>query len=177
MVFFFNLAALLFERWFGGPPAGVYNSFLLTTKYVKRSLLAKSLNLIFDFQLAALALKNNHSVIHYMIQISWKIPLDKLNEIILQLKTSLSQPYEKVYSFRSFRHFFSICLLIVEYSHSAHPPFLLEWGEGGGGGLTGRQFLEEGLLGKSRVTFFRRGYNFLTKNKLKSGMFNDKKSL
>ena len=70
MVFFFNLAALLFERWFGGPPAGVYNSFLLTTKYVKRSLLAKSLNLIFDFQLAALALKNNHSVIHYMIQIS-----------------------------------------------------------------------------------------------------------
>ena len=65
MVFFFTLAALLFERWFGGPPEGVYSSFLLTTKNVKRSLLAKSLNRIFDFQLAALALKNNHSVIHY----------------------------------------------------------------------------------------------------------------
>ena len=65
MVFFFTLAALLFERWFGGPPVGVYNSFLLTIKYVKRSLLTKSPTQIFDFQLAALALKINHSVIHY----------------------------------------------------------------------------------------------------------------
>ena len=63
--FFFTLATLLFERWFGGPPVGVYNSFLLTIKYVKRSFLTKSPTQIFDFQLAALALKINHSVIHY----------------------------------------------------------------------------------------------------------------
>ena len=68
--FFFVLAALLYERRFSGPPVGVHNSFILTTKYVKRSLLRKSLTRIFDIQLAALALKNNHSVIHYVIQIS-----------------------------------------------------------------------------------------------------------
>ena len=68
--FFFTLAVLLFERGFGEPPVGVHISFLLTTKYVKRSLLTKSLTRIFDFQLAALALKNNYCVIHYVIQIS-----------------------------------------------------------------------------------------------------------
>ena len=49
--FLFTFAALLFVRWFGGLPVGVYNSFLLTNKYVKRSLLTKSLTRIFDFQL------------------------------------------------------------------------------------------------------------------------------
>ena len=43
------------------------------------------------------------------------------------------------------------------------------------GGLTAPQFLE-GVAGKEGVTFFRGGgCNFLTKNKLKSGIFNDKK--
>ena len=38
---------------------------------------------IFGFQLAALALKMNHSVTHYVIKISRKIPLNELNELIL----------------------------------------------------------------------------------------------
>ena len=33
------------------------------------------------------------------------------------------------------------------------------------------------VAGKERVTFFKGGCNFSTKNKLKSGIFNDKKSL
>ena len=45
-----------------------------------------------------------------------------------------------------------------------------------GGGLTGPQFLE-GVAGKEGMTFFGRegGYNFSTKNKLKLGIFNNKK--
>ena len=31
--FFFTLATLFFERWFGGPAGGVCKSFLLKTKY------------------------------------------------------------------------------------------------------------------------------------------------
>ena len=42
-----------------------------------------SLTRIFGFQLAALALKMNHSVTHYVIKISRKIPLNELNELIL----------------------------------------------------------------------------------------------
>ena len=93
--FFFTLAALLFERWFGEPPVGVYNSFLLTTKYVKRSLPTKSVTRI-------------HSVIHYVIQIYWKIPLNELNALLLVEDLFLLQPYEKVYSFRDFVKDFSL---------------------------------------------------------------------
>ena len=107
-LFFLTLAALLFEKWFGEPPARVYNSFLLTTKYVKRSLPTKSLTWIFDFQLAALALENWHSLIHYVIQIYWKIPLNELNALLLVEDLFLLQPYEKVYSFRDFVKDFSL---------------------------------------------------------------------
>ena len=65
----------------GWPHVRMHNSFLLTTIYVKRSLLTKSLTQILDFQLAALAPKNNPSVIYYVIQISWKIPFNELNEL------------------------------------------------------------------------------------------------
>ena len=41
-VFFFTLAALLIERWFGERAVGVYDSFLLTTRNVKGRLLIKS---------------------------------------------------------------------------------------------------------------------------------------
>ena len=44
------------------------------------------------------------------------------------------------------------------------------------GGLTGPQLLQE-VAGKEGVTFFRWGCNFHRKNKLKSEIFNDKKSL
>ena len=47
---------------------------------------------------------------------------------------------------------------------------------GGGGGLTGSQILE-GIAGKEWVTFFREDYSFYIKNKLKSQIFNDQKSL
>ena len=75
--------------------------------------------------------------------------------------------------------------------HSVHPPPLSgEGGDGGWGGvepltkfskkgwggLTGSQFLE-GVAEKEGVTFFPGGLQFLPKNKLKSEMFNDKKSL
>ena len=53
---------------------------------------------IWFFELAALALKNNHCVIHYVIRISWKIPLNELNELILLLKTSLSLNITKKYT-------------------------------------------------------------------------------
>ena len=63
------------------------------------------------------------------------------------------------------------------------PPFLQE--EGGEsslqpnfqkGGLTGPHVLE-GAAGKEGMTFFSGGCNFHIKNKLKSEIFNDKKSL
>ena len=95
--FFSSLWPLSSFKWFGGLPVGVYNSFPLTTKHVKRSL-TKSLTRIFHFQLAALALKNHHIVIHDVIQISWKIPLNELNELILSLKTSLSLNHTKKYT-------------------------------------------------------------------------------
>ena len=95
--FFSSLWPLSSFKWFGGLPVGVYNSFPLTTKHVKRSL-TKSLTRIFHFQLAALALKNHHIVIHDVIQISWKIPLNELNELILSLKTSLSLNHKKKYT-------------------------------------------------------------------------------
>ena len=44
------------------------------------------------------------------------------------------------------------------------------------GGLTGPQLLE-GVAGKEGVTLIRRGLQFSHKNKLKSEIFNDKKSL
>ena len=49
----------------------------------------------------------------------------------------------------------------------------------GGGGLRGPQFLEGGCWERGGMTFFRGGgsCNFLTKNKIKSGIFYDKKSL
>ena len=66
------------------------------------------------------------------------------------------------------------------------PLFAGGWGGGGvepltkGGGLTWSQFLE-GDAGKEGVTFFRgeggRGCSFYIKNKLKSQMCNDRKSL
>ena len=70
-----------------------------------------------------------------------------------------------------------------------HPPPLSAGARGGegaggvslqpnfqkGGGLTGPQLLE-GVAGKEGVTFFR-GLQFSHKNKLKSEIFNDKKSL
>ena len=67
-------------------------------------------------------------------------------------------------------------------SHSVHPPL----SDGGRvepptkfskrGGLTGPQLLE-GVAGKEGVTLIRRGLQFSHKNKLKSEVFNDKKSL
>ena len=67
-------------------------------------------------------------------------------------------------------------------SHSVHPPL----SDGGRvepptkfskrGGLTGPQLLE-GVAGKEGVTLIRRGLQFSHKNKLKSEIFNDKKSL
>ena len=50
------------------------------------------------------------------------------------------------------------------------PPFLL------GGGLTGPQLLEGGCWERGG-DFFQGGCNFHIKNKLKSEIFNDKKSL
>ena len=44
------------------------------------------------------------------------------------------------------------------------------------GGLTGPQLLEGGLLRKRGITFFRGGCNCHIKSKLKSEIFNDKKS-
>ena len=44
------------------------------------------------------------------------------------------------------------------------------------GGLSGSQFLE-GVVRKEGVTFFIGFCNFYTKDKLKSGIFKDKKSL
>ena len=44
------------------------------------------------------------------------------------------------------------------------------------GGLTGSQFLVR-VAGKDRGEFFRGGSSFSIKNKLKSEMFNDKRSL
>ena len=46
-----------------------------------------------------------------------------------------------------------------------------------GGALTGPQLLEEGCWERGEVTFFTGGGNFHIKNKLKSGIFNEKKSL
>ena len=69
-------------------------------------------------------------------------------------------------------------------SHSAHPPPLSAGGVGGGvnilpnfqkwGARQDLRFLRM-VAEKEGATFFRGGCNFLTKNKLKSGMFNDKK--
>ena len=75
-----------------------------------------------------------------------------------------------------------------------HPPFLLEgglfeppnkfsqssgWGKGrGGGGLTGSQFLERGCCERGGRLFPGEwGCSFYVKNKLKSEIFNDEKSL
>ena len=44
------------------------------------------------------------------------------------------------------------------------------------GGLTGSQFLEGGFMG-NRVTFFREDCSLYIKNKLKSEILNEKKSL
>ena len=71
--------------------------------------------------------------------------------------------------------------------HSVHLPFLKGVGVGGGGfwasnqifkkgGLDKTSTFREGLLGKRGVTFFRGGRNFQIKNKLKSEIFNGKKS-
>ena len=67
-------------------------------------------------------------------------------------------------------------------SHSVHPPL----SDGGRvepptkfskrGGLTGPQLLE-GVAGKEGGEFFQGGLQFSHKNKLKSEIFNDKKSL
>ena len=70
------------------------------------------------------------------------------------------------------------------------PPFVLAGGEGlnfqpnfqkGEGRLDRTSNFRGGLLGKRKVTFFRggegEGCNFHTKNKLKSEIFKDKKSL
>ena len=66
-----------------------------------------------------------------------------------------------------------------------HPLSAGGGGEGVGGGLNllpnfqkkkglGRtSIFRGGLLGKRGVTFFREGCHFSTKNKLKSGIFND----
>ena len=70
--------------------------------------------------------------------------------------------------------------------HSMHPPPFLQGRGGGrlslqlnfqkGGGLTRPQLLEGGS-GKKGGDFFQGGCNFHIKNKLKSEIFNDKKSL
>ena len=49
--------------------------------------------------------------------------------------------------------------------------------KGGGGGLDKTSTVRGGLLEKMGVTFFREGCNFHIKNKLRSEIFNDKKSL
>ena len=64
------------------------------------------------------------------------------------------------------------------------PPLSAKRGEGGGEplikfskrgeGLDRSSVFRGGLLGKRGVTFFRGGCNFSTKNKLESGIFNDK---
>ena len=65
--------------------------------------------------------------------------------------------------------------------HIVHPPFLQ-----GGGGWASKQIFKKGGLTRPKLfegvarkeaTFFRGGCNFDIKNKLKSGIFNDKKSL
>ena len=74
--------------------------------------------------------------------------------------------------------------ILNENQHSVHPP----WGGGGelnllpnfqneGEGLTGTRFLERDCWEREGDFFQGWGCNFLTKNKLKSGMFNDKKKL
>ena len=72
--------------------------------------------------------------------------------------------------------------------HSVHPrPFLLRGGWGGGvepptkfqkGGLNRTSTFRGGLLEKRGVTFSREGggFNFHIKNKVKSEIFNDKKT-
>ena len=69
------------------------------------------------------------------------------------------------------------------------PPPTLVWGRGRGGGWASYQIFKKGgawqvpnfkrgLAGKEEVTFFRGlGCSFYMKNKLKSEIFNDKKSL
>ena len=71
------------------------------------------------------------------------------------------------------------------FDHSVHPPlFSAEGRRGAGEGVL--NLLHKGRLdktsvfrwkgaGKQEVTFFRGGCSFSTKNKLKSGIFNDKK--
>ena len=69
-------------------------------------------------------------------------------------------------------------------SNSVYPPPFVQGGDSasnqilkkGGGGLTGPQVLE-GFAGREGVTFFRGGGVQLSHNKLKSEIFNDKKSL
>ena len=75
-----------------------------------------------------------------------------------------------------------LCLMIPK-SHSVHPlppqgrlslqpNFRI-----GGDGLHGTSAFRGGLLRKRGINFFKRGCNLYIKNKLKSEMFNDKKSL
>ena len=72
---------------------------------------------------------------------------------------------------------------MIPKSHSVHPPAPLSAGELSlqpnfqkGGGLTGPQLLEGGCWERGG-DFFQGGCNFHIKNKLKSEIFNDKKSL
>ena len=78
-------------------------------------------------------------------------------------------------------------LLEAHHTHSVHPPppFLLG-GRGRGfslrpifqkGGLDRISIFRVGLLGRRRTTLFRESCSFYIKNKLKSQIFNNKKSL
>ena len=62
----------------------------------------------------------------------------------------------------------NVCVQI--YMNKKTPPTKFLKRGAGGGGLTGPQLLEG-------VTFFRGGCNFNIKNKLKSEIFNDEKSV
>ena len=64
-----------------------------------------------------------------------------------------------------------LCLMIPK-SHSVPPTKFSKRG-----GLDRTSTVRGGLLGKMEMTFFRGSCNFYVKNKLKSEIFNNKKSL
>ena len=122
-------------------------------------------------------------LLKYLEDINWKeLPFAKLEKPCLsQNSSSYLTPW------CSFQNVYYIRLLCFysrqHHSHSVHPnPFLLEtWGEPPkfskkGGGLDRTSIFRGELLGK-RGWHFSEGDAVFTKNKLKSEIFNNKKSL
>ena len=105
-----------------------------------------------------------------------------------QALTYLTHFVPRIFSKSDFWIFFAIWSQISSISshrpHSVHPPRLSAGGGGLSllpnfqkGGLAGPPFLEGGCWKRGGYFFQGRGCNFSAKNKLKSGMFNDKRSL